>query len=47
MSYLITMGGQIVGRTVFALVLVRGLVAIACDFTEWTLRRNGIDRNEW
>jgi hypothetical protein len=43
MHLVITTGGQIVGCTVFALLIVRGLVAIANDFTNWTLRKNGID----
>ena len=43
MHLVITTGGQIVGCTVFALLIVRGLVAIAYDFTKWTLRRNGIE----
>ena len=38
--------GQIVGCTVFAFLLVRGLVAMANDLTNWTLRRNGIDPEE-
>jgi hypothetical protein len=46
MNYIITTSGQIVGCTVFALLLVRGVVAIAYDFTKWTLRRNGIDADE-
>jgi hypothetical protein len=44
-SLVITTGGQIIGCTVFALLLVRGLVAIANDFTNWTLRRNSIDQD--
>jgi hypothetical protein len=43
MHLVTTTGGQIVGCTVFALLIVRGLVAIANDFTKWTLRRNGIE----
>jgi hypothetical protein len=43
MNFVISTGGQIVGCTVFALLIVRGLVAIANDFTTWTLRRNGMD----
>jgi hypothetical protein len=46
MDLVITTGGQIIGCTVFALLLVRGLVAIANDFTNWTLRRNSIDPDE-
>jgi len=43
MNMVFTTGGQIIGCTVFALLIVRGLVAIASDFTKWTLRRNQID----
>jgi hypothetical protein len=46
MDLVLTTGGQIVGCPVFALLMVRGLVAIANDFTNWTLRRNGIDPDE-
>jgi len=43
MHLVITTGGQIIGCTVFALLIVRGLVAIANDFTNWTLLRNGFN----
>jgi len=42
----LTIGGQIIGCIVFALLLVRGFVALANDFTDWTLRRNGIDTDK-
>jgi hypothetical protein len=46
MNFVITTSGQIIGCTVFALLIVRGLAAIANDFTNWTLRRNGVDTDE-
>jgi hypothetical protein len=46
MNFVITTTGQILGCMVFALLLVRGIVAIAYDFTKWTLRRNGVDTQE-
>jgi hypothetical protein len=46
MNFVITTTGQILGCMVFALLLVRGIVAIAYDFTKWTLHRNGIDPEE-
>jgi len=46
MNSVMTTGGQILGCMVFALLLVRGLVAIASDFTDWTVRRNGMDGEE-
>jgi hypothetical protein len=46
MDLVITAGGQIIDCTVFALLLVRGLVAVANDFTNWTLRRNSVDPDQ-
>jgi hypothetical protein len=46
MNHLITTTGQLTGCMVFALLMVRGLVAIANDFTKWTLQRNGIDEDQ-
>jgi hypothetical protein len=46
MDLVLTTGGQIIGCTIFALLLVRGIVGIANDFTDWTLRRNGIDPDQ-
>ena len=46
MNFVITSTGQIVGCTVFAFLFIRGLVAMAQDLTNWTLRRNGIDADD-
>ncbi|HTQ97671.1 MAG TPA: hypothetical protein VMH89_12755 [Candidatus Acidoferrum sp.] len=46
MDHLMTTTGQLAGCMVFALLIVRGLVAIVFDFTKWTLQRNGIDEDQ-
>jgi hypothetical protein len=43
MDFVLTTASQIVGCMVFALLIVRGLVALANDFTNWTLRRNSTE----
>jgi hypothetical protein len=43
MDFVLTTAGQIVGCMVFALLIVRGLVALANDFTNWTLHRNSTE----
>jgi hypothetical protein len=46
MNHLLNSTGQIVGCTVFAMLLVRGVVALAYDFTRWTLQRNEIESDQ-
>ncbi len=46
MNNLLNSTGQILGCTVFAMLLVRGVVALAHDFTKWTLRRNNLDADQ-
>jgi hypothetical protein len=46
MDHLMMTTGQLAGCMVFALLIVRGLVAIVYDFTRWTLERNGIDEDQ-
>jgi hypothetical protein len=46
MDHLMMTTGQLAGCMVFALLMVRGLVAIVYDFTRWTLERNGIDEDQ-
>ncbi len=43
MNFVITTAGQLIGCMIFALLLVRGVVALAYDFTDWTMKKNGID----
>ncbi|MGB2632790.1 MAG: hypothetical protein WAM58_02525 [Candidatus Acidiferrum sp.] len=46
MNSLLNSTGQILGCTVFAMLLVRGVVALAYDFTKWTLRRNQVESDQ-
>jgi hypothetical protein len=46
MDHLTTTTGQLAGCMVFAMLIVRGLVALVYDFTKWTLEKNGIDEDQ-
>lgn len=43
MNEMIAVAGRILGWSVFFFLSIRGLVAIASDFTDWTLRRQGFN----
>jgi len=46
MKEMIAIGGRILGWAVFFFLLMRGLLAVALDFTEWTLRRQRFESDD-
>jgi hypothetical protein len=46
MDHLMTTTGQLAGCMVFAMLIVRGLVALVYDFTKWTLEKNGVKEDQ-